>query len=139
MLDWDKPLSQQSANVKQIISETRFPTRIDREAIQRAIEGKETPYDRDWNPTTGAALYRQMGRLNPSATSQQFSEAGIPGIKYLDQASRGAGTGSSNYVIFDPSKIDIRKKYGLAGATAGTMGALAAQDAYQSDNERYSP
>lgn len=26
--------------------------------------------------------------------------AGIPGIRYLDEASRGAGAGTSNFVVF---------------------------------------
>jgi hypothetical protein len=42
-------------------------------------------------------------------------DAGIKGIKYLDQGSRGAGEGSRNYVVFDDKLIDIVKKYGLTG------------------------
>jgi hypothetical protein len=41
---------------------------------------------------------------------------------------------TSNYVIFDPNKIDIRKMYavpGAVGAGAAGMGALATQDNYQ--------
>jgi hypothetical protein len=39
---------------------------------------------------------------------------------------------TSNYVIFDPSRIDIRKMYAVPGAVgAGGMGALATQDNYQ--------
>ena len=37
---------------------------------------------------------------------------------------------TSNYVVFDPSIVDILKKYGIAGAAA-PMGALAAQDEYR--------
>ena len=37
---------------------------------------------------------------------------------------------TSNYVVFDPSIIDIMKKYGIAGIPAG-MGALAAQENYR--------
>mgnify|MGYP003694582751 CR=1 FL=1 len=37
---------------------------------------------------------------------------------------------TSNYVIFDPERIDILRKYGIP-VTAGGMGALAAQDQYQ--------
>ena len=44
---------------------------------------------------------------------------GIPGIKYLDGASRSAGQGSRNYVVFDDKLISIVKKYGIAA----TMGA----------------
>jgi len=57
-------------------------------------------------------------------------EAGIPGIRYLDQGSRGTGSGTSNYVVFDPGIIDIVKKYGIVGGAPIGMGALAAQDRY---------
>jgi hypothetical protein len=32
--------------------------------------------------------------------SKYFSEQGIPGVKYLDRASRAAGEGSRNFVVF---------------------------------------
>jgi len=40
---------------------------------------------------------------------------------------------TSNYVVFDPSTIDILKKYGVVGAPAGAlgMGALADQSQYE--------
>ena len=52
------------------------------------------------------------------ARAEFMREAGIPGIKYLDQGSRGAGAGSSNYVVFDDKLVSIVKKYGIAGAAA---------------------
>ena len=67
---------------------------------------------------------------NQAYATDMLREAGVPGIKYLDQGSRAAGTGSSNYVVFDPGIVDIVKKYGVVGAPAG-MGALAAQDQYE--------
>ena len=36
-------------------------------------------------------------------------EAGIPGVKYLDQGSRGAGEGSRNYAIWDQDVLDRMK------------------------------
>ena len=36
----------------------------------------------------------------PSSVSSALNELGVPGIRYLDGASRGAGAGSSNYVVF---------------------------------------
>jgi hypothetical protein len=38
---------------------------------------------------------------------------------------------SSNYVVFDPSIVNIMKKYGIAGAAPAGMGALAATGNYQ--------
>ena len=65
----------------------------------------------------GAAdLMSQLGSGSPQMRSQELLEAGIPGIKYFDAMSRGAGEGSRNYVVFDESLIDIVRKYGIAGA-----------------------
>ncbi len=41
----------------------------------------------------------------------RLKQAGIPGIRYLDQGSRGAGAGTSNYVVFDDSLLSILGKY----------------------------
>ena len=46
--------------------------------------------------------------------SAQLRDAGIPGIRYLDQGSRGAGKGTYNYVVFDEDLIEITKKMGIA-------------------------
>lgn len=54
-----------------------------------------------------------------------LNDYGIPGIQYLDAGSRGAGEGSRNIVAFDPSIIEILRKYGIAGLTAGGAGALS--------------
>ena len=43
--------------------------------------------------------------------SAMLARAGVPGIRYLDQGSRQAG-GTHNYVVFDPSIIDITHKNG---------------------------
>lgn len=56
-----------------------------------------------------------------------FRDAGIPGIRYLDHGSRGAGEGSHNYVVFDDATIDILRKYGIAGLMLGGAGAAGAR------------
>jgi hypothetical protein len=55
--------------------------------------------------------------------SETLRDAGIPGIRYLDQGSRGAGQGTNNYVVFDDKLIDILRKYsmGIGAAPAGAM------------------
>ena len=65
---------------------------------------------------TGEDIHRRMGERPDTASKMR--EAGIPGIKYLDQGSRAGGIGSRNYVVFDPKLISIVKKYGLAAAIA---------------------
>lgn len=101
LLDWDKPLSQQSEKV--------------RAALAKAGLSEDTvkPYPRLDSPVTGetvlSALQRSRG-IGPDEASALLREAGIPGIRYLDQLSRGAGQGSSNYVIFDDKLAKVLAK-----------------------------
>lgn len=48
----------------------------------------------------------------PKEASIALAEAGIPGIKYLDQASRTAEGGTYNYVVFDDSILTITERNG---------------------------
>jgi hypothetical protein len=90
-LDWDAPLSGQSGFVRD-----RLPMDV-------------------WNDIHHPASRRGYD----AAATQAFSDAGIPGVRYLDQGSRGAGQGTRNYVVFDPSMIEILRRYGLAAPVAG--------------------
>ena len=57
--------------------------------------------------------------------SEELNKGGIPGIKYLDNASRNLNENTKNYVIFDDKLIDIIKKYGIVPPVAVT--AMAAK------------
>ena len=174
-LDWDKPLSEQSPVVREVVKsvvpnvEKRGGPALSSEEFAAKYGSilRGTPYEalperaltsvlsagpeaskdfvelvRATNPEaasklnraianygspTGAQIYHALG--SSSATnanflrapdrgteaSAAFREAGIPGIKYLDAASRGAGEGSRNYVIFDDKLIDILRRYAQGG------------------------
>jgi hypothetical protein len=62
-------------------------------------------------PDDRAEFTSIASEVDRTATSRPASialrEAGIPGIRYLDAGSRGAGEGSRNYVVFDDKLIDI--------------------------------
>jgi len=77
--------------------------------------------------TTGASIVDNLQNYhgNSAEAAQALHAAGIPGIRYLDQGSRGAGQGTHNYVVFDPATIDILRKYGIAGLIAGGGAAAA--------------
>ena len=67
-LDWDKPLSQQAASIQ--------------DAFKGIPQAPEIPGQ--------LAYYRMAGqKLQSPETSAALKDAGIPGIKYLDQGSRG--------------------------------------------------
>ena len=146
-LDWDKPLSEQPQNVKDIFAAS---------GVHSSYAGPMGTRIESNAPLGELA----KGRLQQgdSLLMQNLRQAGIPGIKYLDQGSR-AGTitpayrvysegdkfyaskgaqpraggpfgseaeankwvsnqGTHNYVVFDDKLIDIVKKYGLAGLIA---------------------
>jgi hypothetical protein len=45
-----------------------------------------------------------------AASDDLRKSLGIPGIKYLDQGSRGAGQGTRNFVVFDENIPKILKR-----------------------------
>ena len=59
---------------------------------------------------TGERLVRHLDKKDPKAFRQQFLDSGIPGLKYWDGFSRGGGSGSKNYVIYDDDLIKIVDK-----------------------------
>lgn len=106
-LDWDAPLSQQSEKVRQQLKESGLA-----HPQARAKERGEVIYRK-----TADASSWDVGRPNAwRGATEQLRNAGIPGIKYLDQGSRAAGQGTRNYVVFDDKLIEIVKKYGIAAA-----------------------
>jgi hypothetical protein len=66
----------------------------------------------------GMLVYSKLGgnsiysHLDTGEAGRALLEAGVPGTRYFDQGSRG-GTGSAtrNYVVFDPSIIDILNRH----------------------------
>jgi hypothetical protein len=105
MLDWDKPLSQQPANIQKWLKDPYNPYRKQLTALdvggnepsgnlimnrlqQLMSEGKKS------DAFTNAANY---GAAN---ASRELADYGIPGIRYLDADSRAAGQGTSNFVVF---------------------------------------
>ena len=108
MLDWDKPLSQQSDYVLERLGFHNKPR--DFEAEARAVPG--TPeyarLEELMNTQVGGARvpdmtgeeYYRLGKGKDKDKSEYFRSLGIPGIKYLDAGSRDGGKGTRNFVIF---------------------------------------
>jgi hypothetical protein len=114
-LDWDKPLSQQSPHVQQNLADVmrfqKVPTKNNM--------GEET---------TGGQMmgYLEQRFGNKVDASGELSSSNIPGIKYFDQGSRGAGGGSHNYVVNNDALVKVLKRYGMAGmGGAAGLNALA--------------
>src|SRR5690606_21214193 len=117
-LDWDKPLSQQPQRIQEVLRENATEDFL--QVAEAVGPGRASQL---------ASMKGGRGRME-----DVLREAGIPGIKYLDQGSRAAGEGSRNYVLFRDDIIDIIRKYGIAAAIStygfeAVQGALGGQDA----------
>lgn len=77
MLDFDKPLNQQSLEIQAL-------------AKQHGLTGSDD---------LGGDLVAAIGAKRPLG-AEKMRQAGVPGIRFLDQGSRSGGKGTSNFVVF---------------------------------------
>lgn len=116
MLDWDKPLSQQAPEVQKSIAELV----VKRDAYLSSIGWKPGSAMSEPASKFYGALSEGTGRgvdLGGQAqATEALRKAGIPGIRYLDGGSRGAGQGSSNFVVFPGNEglLSILERNGQA-------------------------
>jgi hypothetical protein len=110
MLLWDKPLSQQPEAVQKVISEEI--KRIGGSAHTGQQAYKELMFDARMNGTASRESVLR-DNIEQVAASNRLKELGIPGIRYLDQGSRGAGSGTMNTVVFDENLIKILEENGM--------------------------
>ena len=85
MLDWDAPLKDQ-------------PTPVRKLAKALGMDMSDL----------GGDLLAKVGK--DEAGRKILQDAGIRGIKYLDQQSRDTAKGSRNFVVFDPSHMTILER-----------------------------
>lgn len=131
-LDWDKPFSSQPEGAKNVAREWLKaqgylgPKDNGPRQLEAALKAYRMEHGSMSDTPLQAALFGRGGMAGgtPENVTATLREAGIPGIRYLDAGSRGAGKGSRNYVVFDDKLITILKKYGLAGLAAMGGGAM---------------
>ena len=117
MLDWDKPLSEQSPSILAALEKSK------NKQIRAMLEYAKTPYASagiEGETKTMGEAYRLLSmnlsnRANAESVkaSKLLQEAGIPGIRYLDAGSRGKdGTGTRNFVVFpgEEKKVKILRR-----------------------------
>jgi hypothetical protein len=105
-LDWDRPYAEQPEALRRMLG----PRYVGNEAM---------------TPATGKDAYRAVAK-DPKEASQLLEGAGVKGIRYRDAGSRGAETGTSNYVAFNDKIVEMLRKYGLLAPLAGGA-AMAGQ------------
>ena len=110
-LDFDVPGAAQSKFVRDAVTKA-LPDKVD-------MVKSESPIDR----------YLQLILQNDSIV-QKLRDAGVAGLRFQDQFSRGRGAAfdaykTHNYVVFDDKLIEILRKYGIMAPMAGAgVGSL---------------
>jgi hypothetical protein len=86
-LDWDKPLSGQGAPLQRALAPALENFRKD---PTKTLGGEFVLSEGKWVPTEQmpGSFWLRNAADNPVTASESLREAGIPGIKYLDQGSR---------------------------------------------------
>jgi hypothetical protein len=101
LLDWDKPLSEQSEKVQAALA-----------AMNPDYRPDSDEYDAN---EQGQMIYSRIPRGfsgNAKVASEKLLAAGIKGIRYLDGGSRSERQGTYNYVAFDENLIKIKAENG---------------------------
>ncbi len=97
LLDWDKPLSEQSDKVKavigQLVARLQKETRPEYKMLPSWFEAMQS------GQLPGNAIYHALGSGSPEAASKAWTDAGIKGIRFLDQGSR-----ANNFRILSPQE-----------------------------------
>jgi hypothetical protein len=121
MLDWDKPISQQSDLVKNaLLNHPEVQKYLAEGEAKRIAMNKAQPARLEKLPQIANKVFDEnrvsgqqvVDRLNqvigdPKKVSEMLNELGIKGIRYKDAMSRGADEGTSNFVVFDPAEVKI--------------------------------
>ena len=118
MLDWDKPLLEQTPEVQEALAKLGIKSdKAKMSAFDDALldallnEGNPKLPKEPINPS-GQTIYQGMIANNPAITSQKLQESGITGIRYLDAMSRKNNPKpTSNFVVFDPEHMKILETY----------------------------
>jgi len=94
MLDWDKPLLQQTPQVQEALAKLGIKTdkqklsQFDDALLDALMNDANKPLPKQPINPTGQDIYQKYVQGNPQLTSQKLNEVGIRGIRYLDEGSR---------------------------------------------------
>lgn len=112
---WDAPLNEQPEKVRAALSEAGIAVDdneirdFDNALVAALVGDGSTDLPKQPQNPSGEDIYRQLSRAQggDARASKALLTSGIAGIKFLDGASRAAGDGTYNYVVFDDSRVQI--------------------------------
>lgn len=106
MMDWDKPLAEQPSVLAKLRAVDSWPA-IEKWAGDLLKNGPEGMR------LTGEGLHEILvEKIGKDEAAAFLKDAGIPGIRYLDQASRAKGEGTRNLVLFDAEHARVVARNG---------------------------
>jgi hypothetical protein len=109
MMNWDKPLGEQSAFVKKAINSLK--KQVTPEMKMELGDDLNLLFGKDITP---AQFLNTWEIIHPTGGvgigEKLLNEQGVKGIRYLDNQSRDAGKGTSNFVVFDPTDVKILER-----------------------------
>ena len=94
LLDWDAPLSEQSAFVKRALRDAGYIA-PGMDIDKSAMLGKEI-----------------VNNADPQQLAADLRAQGVKGIQYFDAVSRQEGAGTRNFVVFDDKDVNIVSRNG---------------------------
>ena len=111
MLDWNKPFDKQHPEVQQALVNIANSEEEGSKMLKLMQNGNPSGKDIFHSLLTEPQLIDSPNGWisvdNKKEISKLLQNEGIPGIRYLDQGSRAAGEGTSNFVVFDPAHMNI--------------------------------
>ena len=125
LLDHDSPFMTPAGSVAAEVLRAHNPAAISPRTLREIQSGEWrfiSPSPQYGNPYQRAAT-ELHGLARTQGGSAALAEAGIPGIRYLDQGSRSSGEGTRNYVMFPGTedRIRILRQYGLLPPLVGAV------------------
>jgi hypothetical protein len=116
LLDWDKPIGEQSDHVRSALAKLGYDEKVATrgEDVYRQLGHEHTRYgEPDQN-----GMRRSLG---PKDASAALREAGIPGIRYLDQGSRAGALAPAYRAYEEGGEFYVADKKPRAAGPFTTM------------------
>jgi hypothetical protein len=109
-LDWDKPMGKQAATIRKAWQATKQD--LPPNAMDDLGGDLSLLYGPNVTPKDFLNTMMSLGGAD-NFGEIALKKQGVPGNRYLDAGSRGAGEGTANYVVFDDALLEILKRNGL--------------------------
>ena len=109
MMDWDKPLGEQSEFVKKAINNLK--KQVTPEMKMELGDDLNLLFGKDITPNQFLNTWEIIHPTGGVGIGEKLlNEQGVKGIRYFDNPSRESKIGTSNFVIFDPTDVKILER-----------------------------